>query len=121
MRDSGFEDRDIVQVLQALFPKRRQEEDVTQATPQRRAVRSTLRSASNSALHSASYSALRSALHSASRSALYEDMYRTGDAAACVGRVRRRRASAHHQGGALEYALECVLECTPDRAMPCTI
>ena len=34
MRDSGFEDRDIVQVLQALFPKRRQEEDVTQATPQ---------------------------------------------------------------------------------------
>ena len=45
MRDSGFEDRDIVQVLQALFPKRRQEEDVTQATPQCRAVRSTLRSA----------------------------------------------------------------------------
>ena len=35
MRDAGFEDRDTVQVLQALFPQRRQHDDVTQATLQR--------------------------------------------------------------------------------------
>ena len=74
MRDSGFDDRDIVQVLQALFPKKRQEEDVTQATPQRRAISSTLRSALHSASHSASHSAPHRASHGtlrcASRSAL---------------------------------------------------
>ena len=35
MRDSGFDDRDIVQVLLALFPKKRQQEEVTQATLRR--------------------------------------------------------------------------------------
>ena len=35
MRDSGFDDRDIVQVLLALFPKKRQPEEVTQATLRR--------------------------------------------------------------------------------------
>ena len=35
MRDSGFDDRDIVQVLLALFPKKGQPEEVTQATLRR--------------------------------------------------------------------------------------
>jgi hypothetical protein len=70
MRDSGFEDRDIVQVLLALFPKNRQEEDVTQATPQRSAISSKLRSA----VHSASQSAAHGASRRTSRSALHEDI-----------------------------------------------
>ena len=37
MRDAGFEDADTVQVLQALFPPRKQHEDIAQATPQRSA------------------------------------------------------------------------------------
>ena len=69
MRDSGFDDRDIVQVLQALFPKKRQEEEVTQATPQRSAISSTLRSALHSAPHSAPHRASHGTLRCASRSA----------------------------------------------------